>query len=240
MEISARVFPRLFLYPYGRVVIHIPYHQKLVFNHQIVIMNKFKSLVLAVIGLLCSISVSAHDFEVDGIYYTITSSTDMTVGVTYRGGFFNSYDEYSGTVSIPESVTHNGRTYSVTIIGRSAFSGCSGLTSVEIPNSVTSIGDEAFENCSGLTFVVIPNSVISIGGWAFNGCSSLTSVEIPNSVTSIGKHAFEDCSSLPSIEIPEGVVSIGYHMFYNCGSLTSIAIPQSVTSIGNYAFENCI
>ena len=51
------------------------------------IMKKFKSLVLAVIGLLCSISVSAEDFEVDGIYYNITSSTDMTVEVTYRGSY---------------------------------------------------------------------------------------------------------------------------------------------------------
>ena len=114
-------------------------------------MKKFKSLVLTVIGLLCSVSVSAHDFEADGIYYNITSLTPMTVEVTYRGNKYNSYsEEYSGAVNIPESVTYNGKTYNVTSIGYSAFEGCSGLTSVKIPNSVTSIWSSAFEGCSGL------------------------------------------------------------------------------------------
>ena len=79
---------------------------------------------------------------------------------------------------------------SVTSIGYSAFSGCTGLTSVTIPNSVTSIGRAAFSYCSGLTSVTIPNSVTSIGEFAFYGCSGLTSVTIPNSVTSIGEEAF--------------------------------------------------
>ena len=91
-------------------------------------MKKFKSLVLTVIGLLCSVSVSAHDFEADGIYYNITSLTPMTVEVTYRGNKYNSYsEEYSGAVNIPESVTYNGKTYNVTSIWSSAFEGCSGL-----------------------------------------------------------------------------------------------------------------
>ena len=85
----------------------------------------------------------------------------------------------------------------------SVFSGCSGLTSVTIPDSVTSIGPRAFYNCSGLTSVTIPNSVTSIGGWAFNGCSGLASVTIPNSVTSIGERAFSGCSSLTEVFLPK-------------------------------------
>ena len=113
----------------------------------------------------------AHDFEVDGIYYNITSSTDFTVAVTYKGVYIDSYNkEYSGEVTIPNKVTYKGKTYSVTLIGYGAFSSCSGLTSVVIPNSVTSIGDRAFEGCSGLTSVVIPNSVTSIGVYAFYDC----------------------------------------------------------------------
>ena len=81
-------------------------------------------------------------------------------------------------------------------IGYGAFSDCSSLTSVTIPDGVTSIGFDAFEKCSSLTSVVIPGSVTSIGNGAFEGCSSLTSVVIPNSVTSIGDGAFRDCSSL--------------------------------------------
>ena len=74
-----------------------------------------------------------------------------------------------------------------------AFLGCSGLTSVTIPNSVTSIGDLAFGRCSGLTSVTIPNSVTSIGYFAFKECYGLTSVTIPNSVKSIRDGAFKDC-----------------------------------------------
>ena len=178
-------------------------------------MKKFKSLVLAVMGLLCSMSVSAHDFVVDGIYYNITSQADKTVAVTYGGDYsYDYYDEYSGEVKIPESVAYSGETYSVTSIGDETFCCCGYLTSVEIPNSVTSIGESAFGDCKSLTSVEIPNSVTSIGEGAFICCSSLTSVEIGNSVTSIGNHAFEGCSSLTSVEIPNSVTSIGYVAFY--------------------------
>ncbi|MBR3444057.1 MAG: leucine-rich repeat domain-containing protein [Bacteroidaceae bacterium] len=116
--------------------------------------------------LILSSITYAYDAEINGIYYNLNSSK-KTATVTYRT---TSHNSYSGVITIPESVNYNGKPYSVTSIGSSAFSGCSGLTSVTIPNSVTSIGSSAFSGCSGLTSVTIPNSVTSIGEGAFYKC----------------------------------------------------------------------
>jgi hypothetical protein len=113
---------------------------------------------------------------------------------------------------------------SVTSIGSSAFSGCSGLTSLTIPNSVTSIGSSAFSGCSGLNSLTISNSVTSIGYSAFENCSGLTSLTIPNSVTSIGDYAFSGCSGLNSLTIPNSVTSIGKRAFFYCSGLSSITM----------------
>ncbi|MBR3409150.1 MAG: leucine-rich repeat domain-containing protein [Paludibacteraceae bacterium] len=144
-----------------------------------------------------------------------------------------------GAVTIPEKVKIADKVYSVTSIGNSAFSGCTGLTSITIPSSVTSIGSYAFQNCTGLTSITIPNSVTSIGNYAFSYCSGLTSITIPSSVTSIGRYAFYGCKGLTSINIPSSVTSIGREAFSGCTGLTSITIPESVTSIGSGAFSGC-
>ena len=128
---------------------------------------------------------------------------------------------------------------SVTEIGQSAFSGCSSLTSVNIPSSVTKIGQSAFSDCSSLTNINIPSSVTEIGYEVFYFCSSLTSVNIPSSVTKIGDKVFEGCTSLTSINIPSSVTKIGGEVFSGCSSLTSVNIPSSVRRIGYEAFYNC-
>jgi hypothetical protein len=133
----------------------------------------------------------------------------------------------SGDLEIPATVTHEGVTYTVTEIDGWAFSDCSNLTCVTIPDSVTTIGEFAFNGCSGLTSVTIPNSVSTIGGWAFYGCSSLTSVTIPNSVTTIGEFAFDGCSGLTSVTIPNSVSTIGNNAFWNCWGLTDIKVSES-------------
>jgi Flp pilus assembly protein protease CpaA len=203
------------------------------------------------------------------LFYAITGSTEpYTVVVVYPNyskddnDFYSGYPKPAGTLEIPSSVTNGEITYSVTSIDGYAFTGCSGLksvaipesvesidgyaffgcsglTSVTIPNSVTSIGSCAFSGCSGLKSVAIPESVESIDDYAFSGCSGLTSVTIPNSVTSIGSSAFEECSNLTTVTISEGVTNIGEAAFFRCFSLTSVTIPNSVTSIGDMAFDYC-
>ena len=129
--------------------------------------------------------------------------------------------------------------FSVTSIGKGAFSFCDSLSEIVIPSSVTSIGDSAFYGCSFLSEIVIPSSVTSIGDFAFYDCNSLSEIVIPSSVTSIGDHAFSSCNSLSEIVIPSSVTSIGDHAFSSCDSLSEIVIPSSVTSIGDWAFLCC-
>ena len=194
--------------------------------------NSYLKQIFTALLLLCSTVAFAESAVIDGITYELITKgkqAKVVAGDT----------KYRGDIVIPESVEYNGATYSVTSISSGAFSGCSGLTSVEIPNSVTSIRSGAFSGCSGLTNVEIPNSVTSIGDSAFHGCSGLTSIEIPNSVTSIGDSAFYGCSGLTNIEIPGSVTSIGWYAFQSCTGLTSIEIPNSVTSIGWSVFSGC-
>ena len=127
----------------------------------------------------------------------------------------------------------------MTSIGDYAFSDCSGLTSVTIPDSVTSIGYSAFSGCSNITSATMPTLAIdriptsnlqtvvltgggSIDDYAFYYCIGLTSVTIGDSVTSIGEGAFLFCTGLTSVTIGEGVTSIGDHVFRDCSSLTTV------------------
>ena len=129
---------------------------------------------------------------------------------------------------------------SVTKISSSAFSGCSGLTSLTIPYGVTSIDWGTFYGCSGLTSLTIPYGVTSIGGQAFSGCSGLTSFTIPSSVTEIGKEAFYGCRGLASLTIPSSVTSIGDGAFVECTGLTSIYVyPEKVPELGTDVFNGC-
>lgn len=203
-------------------------------------MKQTKLWLTTIAALLCSLTASAHDFEMGGIYYNITSSTNLTVSVTYKGSNHGSYsNEYSGAITIPSTVTYDSKTYSVTSIGYGAFSNCTSLTSITLPEGVTNIGDGAFYKCTNLISITLPESVTSIGGNTFEDCRSLTSITIPKSVTSIGIRAFGSCSNLTDITIPEGVTNIGEHAFAYCTNLTSVVIPEGVTRIGGYTFYGC-
>ena len=214
------------------------------------IMKKLFSFFLA---LLATTTLWAYDFQSGDLYYDIISNHEpYTVEVASNDG------QYSGDITIPETVDYNGITYSVTRIGMWAFEDCKSLTSITIPNSITSIGESAFSSCSALPSITIPNSVTSIGENAFFLCELLTSIVIPNNVIWIGEDAFLGCifakenfinhssldaeannywgATIGDVEI-EGLL-IRNDTVIACKSyVTNVIIPDGVTSIGERAFS---
>lgn len=203
------------------------------FNKYIRHVGVVRILVLLAFLLIQIYSIAETTWTDGKLKFTVVSEEDATVSVT------KSTDAISGEIVIPDTVTKNGKSYSVTTIANQAFYYCVGLTSVTIPNGVVSIGDYAFGGCGELASITIPNSVTSIGCNAFVGCSGLTSVTIGNSVTSIGAYAFSHCSKLTGIVIPNSVITIGHSAFFYCTGLTSVNIGNGVTSIGDRAFFYC-
>jgi hypothetical protein len=210
---------------------------------------KMLKLFITVVFIgFASLSAVADTFkdEASGLYFSTNEDGTCSVVKPTDG-------TYSGDIVIPSTVTYNGTEYRVTSIGLAAFSSCTALTSITIPEGVTSINYATFMDCSSLTSITIPNGVTSIAPGTFWGCTSLTSVSIPDGVTSIENFAFFECTSLVGITtkaftgeeqnvlvIPNNVTSIGQNAFYKCTSLEHIWLGSSVKAIDTEAFYGCI
>ena len=193
-----------------------------------------------------AVSSSGHT-----LYYNVTSNTEpYTVEVTCPIWDYSGYDRPTGSMIIPETVTNNGITYSVTSIANEAFRSCLNLESVDIPSTVTAIGLAAFSSC-GMTSIDIPVSVEELGPYAFSNCTNLTNITVnpDNAYFSSNddgvlfnkdKTVIRCCPAgkIGEYTIPGSVTSIGNSAFYGC-QFTSITIPNTVTKIDDYAFREC-
>ena len=191
-------------------------------------------------------AIDDKNFYLDYVKYTVEEGHLVVSGYDKVG--------FKGVAKITSRITYKGNTYEVLSIGREAFSRCTNLTAIEIPNIVKSIGIEAFRECTELTSIEIPNSVTSIGSGAFYGCSGLQKVIVADIATwcgikfgnynsnplSVANHLYSDENTeIKDLVIPNSVTSISGNAFSYCTGLTSVTIGNGVTTIGDYAFYGC-
>lgn len=182
-----------------------------------------KNIFILLLMMCMTTGIYAQEkFTVDNLKYKILAS-DM---VSLIGG------ETMITLTIPEQVTHEGKTYTVFNIEDNAFKGRNDLFYLNIPTSVKSIGEYAFAECDNLQSVhMAENSVESIKSYAFYICENLVQINLPNSLKSIGDRAFVRCSMLTTITLPNSLISIGGYAFMNTPLgliISKIENPQSV------------
>ena len=167
-----------------------------------------------------SLCASAYDFVADGIAYTITSFTEFECSVVANDS------SYRGDITIPETVSFNGRTLTVKSIGGKAFYQNTALTSVTIPTTVTTIGDSAFYRCANLQTITLPDGLTDISSFTFYGCTNLKYMDLTN-IETIGDWAFSRCTNLTEVKFGNKLRSIGSGAFAVCG-FEEFTIPNSV------------
>ena len=196
-------------------------------------MKKIFSLILAfvfVIGICLSapVTITANAADIDDLTFELSNDNTFYIVTACNKAV-------SGEVVIPGE--YKGKP--VKRIDIEAFSNCSALESVKIPDSVTSIEPFAFYNCSALKNITLPNGITVIESDVFYLCSSLETIKIPDSVTKIGELAFYNCFALIEITIPDSVTVIERVAFSGCSSLKSVSLPKNLTVIKNNTFAGC-
>ena len=207
-----------------------------------------KKILLSLFALCAATSLWAYDFQSGLLYYNTLS--DSTVVVTFRAIGRNNYSDLKA-VTIPETVTYNGKIYTVVAIGNKAFADTPSSLStpgdydnltlklINIPKTVKVINSYAFFRCSALTTVnFLGDGLTTIGDGAFYYCSALTSFDFPQTLKTIGNSAFYNSALAGDVVIPDKVTTIGSEAFYST-DMTTLSIGNAVTTIGTSAFEFC-
>lgn len=197
-------------------------------------MKAIKQTVILCLLLAFTHNVKAYDFsDDDWIYYNVIDENSLTCEVTYDD---KESWLYEGEVTIPSTVSHAGKIYTVVAVGNNAFKNSTDLTGVTLPSTVTEIKDDAFYGCANLSEISIPTEVTLIGAQAFYNCQQLNEIVLPSGLLVLNNSVFEGCLSLSSITIPNTVTKIGDMAFYGCSSLDEINMSENIQSIGSEAF----
>lgn len=203
-----------------------------------------KRIIVTIFCLLCYLCADALTFEVGGILYNVTSTTDLTVSVTnnHRSNY------YRGDVKIPETVKYNGKEFTVTGISFGTFVDCSGLKSVSIPKTIRRIDEQVFNNTMALTKITVAEDnpyFCDVNGVLFDkDVTTLyyypnakgSSYTLPSTTKVIRDECgFITCWNLSSLTLNEGLEQIGKSCFYYI-KLKSLSLPSTLTYIGDGAF----
>ena len=206
-------------------------------------MNTMKKTVLLICLLLASICINAAPVKIGDLFYTLYSS-DLTAIVDCAPSG-ESYAELT-TLTLPATVTYNGKVYSVLSVAEDAFGKCPNLETVywNIVNCGRIYYSDAhpFYASSRTTqfkHIIFGEGVKTIPMYVCYKQYELEDVVIPSGVTSILRNAFAECSKLQTVTLPEGLTTLGISAFLNCSKLTSINIPASLKVINDYAFKGC-
>ena len=182
--------------------------------------------------------------QLNGINYITNPDDASSVSVTAST---DPEHPYSGNVVIPSTITSGGATYNVTNISNDAFTGCTGVTSVTIPNSVKVIGSNAFSGCTSLATVTIGSGVKSIGSGAFSGCTALVKVTLNSEAIVAKQHAPTDnIVTIFGTQVKEYILGedaplsyIPQYSFSGGLSLSVVTIGKMVGFVMPNAFANC-
>jgi len=164
--------------------------------------------IISTFALLCTLMPAfAHDFSMkfaDGqvLYFNIIDAGKNRVELTYPNSITGGGNTFVGELNVPRTVTHEGKTYVVSAIGKKAFSGASQLTAVILPTGITSIGDFAFENCFSLRRVMFPGNEVKFGSGTFYRCRNISSVTLGSDWTNVNLQMFRWSTQLREINIP--------------------------------------
>jgi len=169
-----------------------------------------------------------YDFTENNLRYVITSNTTVKA----LGPAISSP---SGIWEVP--ATANG--FTVTELGAEAFRNCTAITELTLPKGLKTIGNWAMSGCTGLTSIVIPNSVTSVGYSVLMDCKNLKNVTIGSGLKVLNEFMFIRCTGLEQITIPNTVTDIAESVFQGCTSLKTVDIGTGVKSIARLAFTGC-
>lgn len=183
--------------------------------------DRKRVLLLSIFCILTS-CLNAWNLCINGIYYQTVANQAIVTSRGFDEATGENLSAYTGYITIPSTISHDGRTYTVTSIYESAFASSPDLLGVSLPSSIRYIGGAAFLDCPQLQDFTIPESVMNVGESAFACCTGLRTMEIAEGTTWLREMTLYMCNHLQTLILPTSIDSIGERCLEHCTSLSEV------------------